>query len=170
MRLKNIKNNNFLGSMIFSTLVCSLLFWVVIEKLRSKDFENAALFVVYAFTFMLTVSGLFYTRVQAWPACRMKRRILYAAEHCLGGTAFWGLQILVAAIAFGIYKAIKPSEISEFDYCDIALMFGYFIFNGFKASFDFFYGVRVAIHTKPWVMTPKSFLRSQKNYTASHLH
>lgn len=160
MKLPAPKGHNFLPSLVVSVLLSSLLFFVVVQKLRACEIEAAALLVIAAFTFMLTVSGFLYTRVQAWPEGRIKRRSLYAAEHCLGGSTFFGLQILGAAIAFYIFRAARLARTNELGYFDIGLIFGLFIANSFRASFNFFYGIRVAIHTKPWTSSPKGFLRS----------
>ncbi len=156
------KGPNFLPSLVVSSLLGSILFFAVVDKLRSGHCEDAALLVIAAFTFMFTVSGFLFTRAQAWPKGKVKRRTLYAAELCLGASTFLGLQILGASISFFVFKALGLSGSNELDYLNVALLFGFFIFNGFKASFNFFYGVRVAIHKKPWSKSPLQFLRSQK--------
>ncbi len=162
MNCEKTKSINFWGSLIISSVLYLLLICAVIEELIGKNFKGGALLVVAAFTFMLTTSALLYTRVQAWPPGRMRRRFLYAAEYCFGGAALFGLLILVAGIVFSVYSAVRPLASGDFGYLDIALLFGVFFCYGFFASYDFIYGIRIAIHRKPWSMSLKAFLRSQK--------
>lgn len=170
MKLQMPKSYNVWTSMLVSLVLGAIFFLVVINKLRSGYFEDAALLVIAAFTFMLAVSGFLYTRAQAWPKGSMKRRTLYAAEHCFAGATFFGLLILGSGMAFFVGKALLiwvndglGDFYGELDYLDIALLFGFFFIKGFSATFDFFYGIRVAIHKKPYLESPMSFIRSQKS-------
>jgi hypothetical protein len=168
MKLQISKSYNFLSSLLVSLVLGAIFFLVVVYKLRSGFFEDVALLVISAFTFMFAVSGFLYTRAQAWPKSSMKRRTLYAAEHCFAGTTFFGLQLLGAGTAFFVAKTLiwfnggVDHFYGELDYVDIAILFGFFFVNGFRATFDFFYGIRVAIHKSPYLESPASFLRSQK--------
>jgi hypothetical protein len=144
----------------FYWFFCSFpLLGALFALLKQKNFDLIALLAAAVLTAMISITALLYSRAQVWHEGRIQRRCLYAAEHCFDATLLFGLGSLAASALLIAAHFLNDKGINGLDLTDLALLIGLVLMQIFWAFHKFIYAIRVAIHVKPWDLSPKKFIR-----------
>jgi hypothetical protein len=155
---KILKSPNILGAGFLSVFTSIFLTRQLYIQLEKGDFDRIAVVCAVTLTIMLAFTGLLYARAECALSNAAHRRSLFAAEHCFAGTILFGLSIVcTAAVIVAVYWFQSGAQFQQVSEWLLSTFFG--VFCAVFAFFRFMYGLRVAIHRKPWSLTPHKFFR-----------
>ncbi len=156
-----LKSPNINGALVPTGFISCVFSTALYRDLISSEFDRICLLAAGTLTIMMSITALLYSRAQGSQMKSRQRRSFFAAEQCFAGTILFGITFVVAVtVVMAVY--LYTDSVYSFGLIDWVIMTIIPIKFIFSAFFKFLYGLRVAIHHKPWDQHPKKFLSQLK--------